>query len=157
MRLAILPLCLALSGCVVPVSLPTTGAGIEAPTSVAPITLGFADLYDAQRRANGLSAIRQDAGLTAAAQRHADDMARNTFVSHTGSDGSRLVNRLAEQGVCHGVAAENLAWGIPSAQAVVEGWMNSPAHRSNMLLDRVNAYGVAERDGYWVMVLAGVC
>ena len=72
-----------------------------------------------------------NASLIAAARGHSDDMARNDFQGHTGSNGSSLVNRveaagftgwnaLAEnvyafaQSVFHGHAGFNADWGVPS-------------------------------------------
>jgi hypothetical protein len=72
-----------------------------------------------------------NADLIAAARAHSQDMARNDFQGHTGSNGSSMVNRveaagytgwnaLAEnvyafaQGVFHGHAGFNADWGVPS-------------------------------------------
>lgn len=55
---------------------------------------------------------------------------------------------------------ENIAYGYPSAAAVMRGWMHSPGHRRNILNRRFTkiGLGVAQtRDGtkYWVQNFGG--
>ncbi|POM69083.1 SCP-like extracellular protein [Phytophthora palmivora] len=71
--------------------------------------------------------------LQAAAQRQADDMAANNFMSHNGSDGSKMAQRAAEAGFTGGAIAENVAAGQKNVDAVVNSWMKSPGHRRNIL------------------------
>ncbi|GMF29805.1 unnamed protein product [Phytophthora fragariaefolia] len=71
--------------------------------------------------------------LQAAAQRQADDMAANNFMSHQGSDGSKMAQRVAEAGFTGGVIAENVAAGQKNVNAVVDSWMKSSGHRQNIL------------------------
>jgi uncharacterized protein YkwD len=57
-------------------------------------------------------------------------------------------------GVCRAnVAAENLARGNVSADAIVAAWMASPGHRANILDGRLNRIGVAAyyTRGQWVV------
>jgi uncharacterized protein YkwD len=104
------------------------------------------------------------AELTQAAKVHAMDMACNLIFSHTGSDGSSPFDRMARVGYQFRAAAENIAAGQASPAAVVQGWMESPGHRENMLNPGYTEIGVgyifnhAEApEGnylhYWVMTL----
>lgn len=52
-------------------------------------------------------------------------------------------------GIRYGWAAENIAMRYPSPQAVVEGWMNSPGHRANILNEHLTTLGVGYYEGYW--------
>ena len=76
--------------------------------------------------------ISDDPGLTAAAQRHANDMLRNGVGSHTGSDGSSPQSRIADAGYGQtGHTGEIVYWGTGSAatpSAALDSWMNSPPH-----------------------------
>ena len=92
------------------------------------------NLTNAQRVANGCGAMHSDNRLAAAALVHSADMATHNYFDHTGSDGSDFVAREVTAGYARtNAAAENIAWGYPSAQAVVDGWMASPGHRANIL------------------------
>ncbi len=82
-------------------------------------------------------AIGEDARLTAAAQRHADDMLKNTNHSHTGSDGSSPQARIVEAGYGGaGSTGEIVYWGTGSASttnAALAFWMQSSGHRAIIL------------------------
>jgi uncharacterized protein YkwD len=53
-----------------------------------------------------------------------------------------LADRAHYVGYGFGEIAENVALGYPSAEAVVEGWMNSPGHRANILNPGVVETGI---------------
>jgi uncharacterized protein YkwD len=116
---------------------------------------------NAQRRANGKAAVRFNRQLGQAAMAHACDMAVNNFFGHNGSNGSTVKRRVQAAGYRDCIVAENLAWGYPSSQQIISGWMNSAGHRSNMLHPRVSEFGVAITEGpkgpNWVLVLASGC
>lgn len=119
-------------------------------------------LASIERRQQGLSGLRGNAQLQRAAQAHADWMARNGLMSHTGAGGSRFSDRIRSTGynLCYG--AENVAYGQRSAEHVMYSWMTSPGHRKNMLNPNVVDAAVASAvDGvgqvYWAMLLAKPC
>ncbi|MGI9430836.1 MAG: CAP domain-containing protein, partial [Myxococcota bacterium] len=99
-------------------------------------------LVNAERANEGLAPLAIDDRLTASAQKHAQDMAQNDFFSHTGSNGSRFNERIADEGYSGGALAENIAAGYSSPAAVVEGWMNSTGHRANILNGGLRHIGV---------------
>ena len=63
---------------------------------------------------------------------------------------TRFLIPVEEQGMIYRMAGENIAAGYASPQAVMNGWMNSPGHRSNILNGSFNAIGVGhyQKDGY---------
>ncbi|MCC6619595.1 MAG: hypothetical protein IT341_11235 [Chloroflexi bacterium] len=81
-------------------------------------------------------------GLQAAAQAHADDMARNDFVAHTSSDGTSAVERIRRYYPYNTWLGENVAAGFTNAAAVVAGWQASPRHREGLLMVEFRAAGV---------------
>jgi uncharacterized protein YkwD len=95
--------------------------------------------------------------LTAAARRHSYDMAANTFLGHTGSDGSSESDRVIQAGyLWTGEIAENAASYATPAETV-QGWMSSSGHRNNMLNCGYREVGVgyAESENgqkYWTAV-----
>jgi uncharacterized protein YkwD len=63
-------------------------------------------------------------------------MAEKKFFSHTGADGSTLADRVRAGGISYWVVGENLytSTNIPRpVPSAIEGWMNSPGHRENIL------------------------
>lgn len=120
-----------------------------------PVILGA---VNAQRADNGRAALVYDDQLEAVAHAHGTDMATQNFFSHSGSDGSDIAARLTRAGYRWCFAAENIAVGQPSLEAVMSAWMGSPGHRQNILHRQANSVGVARVTGNrWVMVLAAPC
>lgn len=119
-------------------------------------------LASAQRNAHGLRAVQEDRRLQYIAQQHANWMARNGQMSHTGANGSRISDRLRQAGYRACVAAENVAFGQRDDRSVIRAWMDSSSHRRAILDGRVTSGTVASAaDGvgqtYWVMLLAQPC
>ncbi|RFP88364.1 CAP domain-containing protein [Rhodobacteraceae bacterium 63075] len=106
------------------------------------------------RAEQGLGPVKANPKLELAAERHAQDMARRGFFSHTGSNGSSVGKRARRAGYRFCVIAENIAKGQRSAAEAMRSWMASPGHRRNMLDRRIKEIGVARAPGnIWVMVL----
>jgi uncharacterized protein YkwD len=103
----------------------------------APPPVTFADrvieLVNQERANNGCPALAKNTALMNAAQGHSTDMALNDFVSHTGSDGSSPGTRATRAGYNWSAWGENIAAGYSSPESVVQGWMDSPGHRANIL------------------------
>lgn len=116
---------------------------------------------NASRRANGQSELRFNRQLGRAAMVHACDMLVNNFFDHRGSDGSSSQRRVQKAGYRDCIVAENLAWGYPQSAQIINGWMNSPGHRRNMLHPRVEEFGIGITQGpkgpLWVLVVGKSC
>ncbi len=86
------------------------------------------------RAANGCGPVAANPQLTAAAARHATDVLHNGKMSHTGSDGSSVVQRVTDAGYApYAALGEVVFWGTGasgSPSAAVNWWMNSPGHRA---------------------------
>jgi uncharacterized protein YkwD len=112
-------------------------------------------LTNSERADNGCPALRLDTRLRTAARQHSADMARFGFFSHTGQDGSDPGKRMRAAGYPANTGwAENIARGYPDPDAVMDGWMNSPGHRANILNCGLRALGVGVVRGdsgrvYW--------
>nr|WP_200869733.1 CAP domain-containing protein [Mycobacterium asiaticum] len=95
----------------------------------------------------GCGALADDPRLTAAAQRHANDMLHNAVNGHLGSDGSLPQARIAEAGYTRASrTGEIVYWGTGSAatpNAALDSWMTSPAHRAIILNCGFTAGGFA--------------
>jgi uncharacterized protein YkwD len=91
------------------------------------------------RRWHGLRPLRGSPGLRAAARRHSRDMGRRGYFQHDSVGGtafwSRVERSYPSRGFARWEVGENIAWSSPRASAaqVVRQWMDSPAHRVNLL------------------------
>ena len=99
-------------------------------------------LTNSVRSQAGLNPLTLDLQLSLAAYHHSVDMAHHDYFGHTGSDGSASWNRIAATGYEYQTAAENIAAGYPSAALVVQAWMDSPSHRSNILNPSFDNVGI---------------
>ncbi|MEP3347924.1 MAG: CAP domain-containing protein [Litoreibacter sp.] len=130
---------------------PVAGPITASATAVTRADVGA--FLNAARADNGLSPLRANPQLAAAARAHAQDMALVGFFSHGGSNGSSVSDRVRAQGYNFCFVAENIAQGQQTAEQVMQGWMNSPGHRRNNLSTNAAEYGAARADGdYWVLV-----
>jgi uncharacterized protein YkwD len=98
-------------------------------------------LTNQERAKRGCRAVRHEPKLSTAARRHSQDMARNNFFSHTGSDGSDFSTRAARAGYNHAMS-ENIAKGHRTPAEVMKGWMGSTPHRRAILDCAAKAVGV---------------
>ena len=101
------------------------------------------------------------AALDEAARRHAEDMASNSFLAHTGSDGSNPGDRATRAGYDWNVVAENVASGQTSAEDIAATWLESGGHCANLRDAKYTETGIAfalnpgdGRDIYWVQLYA---
>jgi uncharacterized protein YkwD len=120
-----------------------------------PLENEVVELTNAERAEEGCDALRVDERLVAAAQGHSADMAERDYFDHDSPEGDGPGERTAEQGY-PSWSGENIAFGYDTAEAVVEGWMDSRGHRRNILNCDSVAIGVgavdSERGIYWTQV-----
>lgn len=105
---------------------------IDAP-EVDPIIAPLVEAHNRIRRERDLPEFFPNAQLHQSARSHAQDMADRKLMTHEGSDGSHVGDRVSETGYRFRVAAENIAAGYRDVDDVLQGWMKSPPHRKNLL------------------------
>ncbi|MGD1854128.1 MAG: CAP domain-containing protein [Leptolyngbyaceae cyanobacterium] len=119
-------------------------------------------LMNEARQERGLSPLRFSNTLQRAAQAHVEDIvSRNFELSHTGSDGSSVADRVRRENYAYRSVGENVAAGYSSAEDTFEQWMNSRGHRENILNPDFSEVGMGYRisapsttyNHYWVLVL----
>lgn len=137
-----------------PVEPPAEPAGTPAASDAAAPSGAVAEvlaLVNKERTAVGCPALTVNEKLTKAAQDHSEDMAAHSNMSHTGSDGSDPGQRITRAGYQWSTYAENVAYGYDTAAKVMEGWMNSPGHKRNILDCNVKEIGIglAQPGQYW--------
>jgi uncharacterized protein YkwD len=112
------------------------------PTPSSNFVQQVLDLTNQFRAQNGVAPLRLNVELNAAALNHSTDMALRDYFSHTGSNGSSAGDRMRQVGYVSNAWGENIAAGYTTPDQVVQGWINSPGHRANMLNSRFTELGV---------------
>jgi hypothetical protein len=122
----------------------------------APGVLGYAsnisvkDLlnYTNKKRDDaGLSDLRLNSKLTAAAQAKAADMFKDGYWAHIAPDGAEPWDFILGQSYDYIYAGENLAKNFSTSKEVVEAWYKSPSHKSNLLGGNYDEVGFAVVNG----------
>lgn len=107
--------------------------------SLAKATAAVLCLVNAARRARGLPAMRASAKLAGAARGHSEDMIARKSLSHAGSDGVDVRQRVTRAGYRWRAVAETLGWGAARRSMpyrLVASFLRSGAHRP-ILLDPI--------------------
>ncbi len=113
------------------------------------------DLVNEQRRKLGAKNLIHDVDLSKIAKIKAEDMAKNNYFAHespTYGNVGQMLNKFNYKWSSYG---ENIAKGYTTPTLVVDGWMNSPGHRSNIMDTRFTHIGsgyATDTKGitYWV-------
>jgi uncharacterized protein YkwD len=112
----------------------------------------YEQLANAHRARVGCGPLRWEPRTGAVAQAHADDMVRREYFSHTNPERQSPFDRLRAAGVTYTAAAENIAFGYPTAAGVLQGWLNSEGHRRNLENCGYTQHGLGLNSGTWVEV-----
>ena len=127
-----------------PTTTPSKPAPTTPPTNNSGSNQGYAEevlrLVNIERSKAGLSSLTTNATLKAAADKRAQET--KASFSHTRPNGSKFSTVLQEYGISYRTAGENIAYGQRSPQEVVNGWMNSPGHRANILNGSFGKIGI---------------
>jgi uncharacterized protein YkwD len=105
------------------------------PAAASAVTAEVVELTNAERRMRGRARLRVNPRLMRAAQLHAEQMAHAGQMAHVLPDAvyPRAEDRLAGAGYNWQTSGENVALGQRSAAEVVDSWMKSRGHRTNIL------------------------
>ncbi len=109
------------------------------------------NLTNNERAKAGLQALQIDTKLTQSAQAKSQDMKDKNYFSHTSPTYGSPFDQMKSFGVSYKSAAENIAMGQRTAAEVVDGWMNSPGHKANIMNASYTHIGVGLSDSgyYW--------
>jgi uncharacterized protein YkwD len=103
---------------------------------------------NAIRQEQGLTPLQPNDRLAEVARRYSQRMAEQEFFSHTAPEGDTPDQRVRSAGIVYVLVGENLFKGtnVPQpVEAAVEGWMDSPGHRQNILRSGYRETGI----GVW--------
>jgi uncharacterized protein YkwD len=127
---------------------PATGAVNGAPAQLVRMEERVRQRINEMRREHGLDPLQSSSELAHLAREHSRRMAEENFFAHVDPEGRSLIDRLREAGIDYRAAAENISssTNVPDpVDFAVNGWMESPGHRANILRPEFNATGV----GIW--------
>lgn len=129
----------------------TTTTAVTTNAAAANFAAEVLRLVNVERNAEGLPALSAgDAASHRAAAVRAAEIQQS--FSHTRPNGSEWYSALYEAGVTYYGAGENIAWGQRTPAAVVNAWMNSPGHRSNIMSISYTHLAVCFDNYYWVQL-----
>ena len=106
---------------------------------------------------NGLHKLTADWELSRVARYKSQDMKDNKYFSHTSPVYGSPFDMMKSFGITYRSAAENIAKGQSTPQAVVNAWMNSSGHRKNILGSSYTRIGVGyvANGNYWTQMFIG--
>lgn len=109
-------------------------------------------LVNQERAVAGIVGVEVNGKLRSAAFGHAQDMSEHRYFSHTSLDGRGPGERISDAGYSWNTYGENIAYGYSTPEAVMNAWMNSPGHRSNILRESFCDLGVGfvSEGNFWV-------
>ena len=96
-------------------------------------------LHNRERSARGLPRLTEHARLREAAAKHSAHMVADHFFAHDTPSGASMADRVLRTGYAANSAwtvGENIAWGtgeLATAAEIQRSWMQSPAHKANVL------------------------
>ncbi len=131
-----------------------TGTGTGPGVNVGQYEQDVFSMVNDERASAGASPLGWDDGLHACAKGHSNDMCDRGFFNHENPDGEDPSDRgrlghagsytfasIVPSPFSWGIA-ENIAMGQTSPTQVMNGWMNSPGHRANILNSSYTHIGV---------------
>lgn len=125
---------------------------IDIPSTSIPVETGnfngYVDevirLVNVERANAGLAPLAKNGAVCQAAEVRASEI--GVSFSHTRPDGRNCFTVFEEFGINYTACGENIAAGHPTPEAVVQGWMNSPGHRANILNEDFEEIGVGVKN-----------
>ncbi|MYL32521.1 SafA/ExsA family spore coat assembly protein [Pontibacillus yanchengensis] len=111
-------------------------------------------LTNEERAKYGLPALKADWQLSRVARYKSRDMRDNNYFAHNSPTYGSPFQMMKSFNISYRKAAENIAAGQTSPEAVVKAWMNSSGHRKNILDKELTYIGVGYAKGgsyghYW--------
>lgn len=122
-----------------PIQAPDVTAPTEAPetsddnAALSAYERAVVDLTNRYREQYGLAPLTADPKLCELARMKSQDMRDKGYFDHHSPTYGSPFEMMKRFGVSYRTTGENIAMGYRTAQSVVEGWMNSPGHRANIL------------------------
>ncbi|MDD3168441.1 MAG: CAP domain-containing protein, partial [Eubacteriales bacterium] len=147
-----------------PAAAPAKPAAAPAPVAAAPASAEtgayeqqVADLVNKERAAAGLPALKVNTNLAGVAEKKAEDLRDKNYFDHNSPTYGSPFDMMKQFGIKYSTAGENIAKGQRTPADVMNGWMNSPGHKANIMNANYTEIGVGyvtDSNGgtYWVQM-----
>ena len=114
-------------------------------------------LVNEVRAKNGLEPLTLNWELSRVARYKSQDMKDKGYFSHTSPTFGTPFQMIRDFGLSYRTAGENIARGYATPKAVMDGWMNSPSHKANILKASYKQIGVGyvAQGSYWTQQFIG--
>ncbi len=103
-------------------------------------------MVNQERVSRGLSSLDFDTNLRDVGRNHCTDMFQRGYFSHYTPEGLSPFDRMAQVNISFTYAGENLAFS-PSVELAMQGLMQSPGHKANILSSNFGKIGIGVIDG----------
>ena len=103
-------------------------------------------LINKERKTFGLKEVIFDDQLRDVGRAHCKDMFEGGYFSHFTPEGFSPFDRMDDKGIIYNFAGENLALS-PNTDIAMQGLMNSPGHKANILSTDFGRVGIGVIDG----------
>ncbi|OGH20005.1 MAG: hypothetical protein A3D74_01270 [Candidatus Levybacteria bacterium RIFCSPHIGHO2_02_FULL_37_13] len=103
-------------------------------------------LVNKERLKQGITSVVFDEQLAQVGRDHCEDMLKRRYFSHYTQEGLSPFDRMINAGISFNFAGENLAL-APDVELAMQGLMNSPGHKENILSPNFGKLGVGVIDG----------
>ncbi|MEK4028142.1 S-layer homology domain-containing protein [Pseudobacillus sp. FSL P4-0506] len=104
-------------------------------------------LVNQERAKAGVGSLQYANDVAKVAQLKSEDMVKNNYFDHTSPTYGSPFEMMDQFSINYTFAGENIAAGYSTAEAVMEGWMNSPGHRANILNPNYKEMGIGIAKG----------
>lgn len=94
-----------------------------------------------ERQKENLQPLSFRSDLLEIAKQKAEDLIENNYFSHTSQKYGLIFDMLKENNIEYKIAGENLA-GARNNNLTLQGWLNSPTHKDNILEERYKYTGI---------------
>lgn len=115
---------------------------IPAPSTLSAIEDEVIRLVNIERAKAGVPTLTKNWQVARVARYKSTDMATKGYFSHTSPTYGSPFVMMENFGIKFSAAGENIAYGQRTPAEVMNGWMNSPGHRNNILSRSFTQIGV---------------
>lgn len=116
-------------------------------------------IVNSERKKAGRHALKKNKDLTKTARLKSDDMLSLHYFSHTSPTYGSPFEMMMQFHIDYSLAGENIALGYSTPADVMEGWMNSPGHKANILNSGFTQIGIGYSNDtnrpYWTQQFIG--
>ncbi|MFB5663966.1 CAP domain-containing protein [Alteribacillus sp. HJP-4] len=115
------------------------------------------ELTNQEREKEGLAPLESYSELSDVARTKSEDMRDAGYFDHNSPNYGSPFDMMQQFGIEYQGAGENIAAGQSSPEEVVDGWMNSPGHKENIMKSDFTHIGVGHAEGgsyghYWTQM-----